>query len=78
MEFLTVLLISSIIFLGMSFIIVESTLQTRTNLSNKLDSKVFANYVLDDIETSIVKVFYFYFTWSLFGIDEISCKVLKI
>ncbi len=54
MEFLVALLISSIIFLGMCFVIVETS-AINSYESIKLDSKVFANYVLDDIETSIVK-----------------------
>ena len=54
MEMLISLVISSIIFLGICFVIVEnSKLQAYEDV--KLDSKVFANYVLDEIENTIVK-----------------------
>ena len=52
MELLVSLLISSIIFLGMCFIITETS-QHHAYEDIKLDSKVFANYVLDDMSQSI-------------------------
>jgi len=54
MEMLVSLVISSIIFLGMCFIITETS-RHHAYEDVKLDSKVFANYVLDDIESTIVK-----------------------
>ena len=54
MEMLVSLVISSIIFLGMCFIITETS-RHHAYEDIKLDSKVFANYVLDDIESTIVK-----------------------
>ncbi len=54
MELLISLVISSIVFLGICFVIVENSAQYAYE-DIKLDSKVFANYVLDDIESTIVK-----------------------
>ena len=54
MEMLVSLVISSIIFLGMCFVITETS-RHHAYEDVKLDSKVFANYVLDDIESTIVK-----------------------
>jgi len=54
MELLVSLVISSIIFLGMCFVITETS-RLHAYEDVKLDSKVFANYVLDDIESTIVK-----------------------
>ena len=54
MEMLISLVISSVIFLGMSFILTETS-RHHAYEEVKLDSKVFANYVLDDIEATIVK-----------------------
>ena len=54
MELLASLVVSSIVFFGMCFIITETS-QHHAYEDIKLDSKVFANYVLDDIESTIVK-----------------------
>jgi prepilin-type N-terminal cleavage/methylation domain-containing protein len=54
MEMLISLVISSVVFLGMSFILTETS-RHHAFEEVKLDSKVFANYVLDDIENTLVK-----------------------
>jgi prepilin-type N-terminal cleavage/methylation domain-containing protein len=54
MELLISLVISSIVFMGISYVIVENSKQFAFE-DIKLDSKVFANYVLDDIESTIVR-----------------------
>ena len=53
-EILISLVISSILFLGITSVIVESS-KLHAYEEVKLESKVFANYVLDDIENTIVK-----------------------
>ena len=54
MEMLISLVISSVIFLGMGSVLTETS-RHHAYEDVKLDSKVFANYVLDDIENTIVK-----------------------
>ena len=53
-EMLISLVISSIIFFGMCFVITETS-KHHAYEDVKLESKVFANYILDDIESIIVK-----------------------
>jgi prepilin-type N-terminal cleavage/methylation domain-containing protein len=72
MEMLISLVISSIIFLGMSFILIETS-RHHAYEEVKLDSKVFANYVLDDIENTLVKGSNVSISAGIFtGIDEIT------
>ncbi|MBT7377315.1 MAG: prepilin-type N-terminal cleavage/methylation domain-containing protein [Candidatus Marinimicrobia bacterium] len=54
MELLISLVISSVMFSGICFVVAESS-RLHAYEDVKLDSKVFANYVLDDIEGTIVK-----------------------
>ena len=74
-ELLMVLLASSFIFLGMGYILVANTNHiTFEDLKN--DSKVFANYVVDDIESSIHKGTKIELNTATFsGIDGISIEV---
>ena len=77
MELLVSLVISSIIFLGMGFIITETS-QHHAYEDVKLDSKVFANYVLDDIENTIVRGSNVNITAGIYsGIDEITISLTE-
>jgi len=72
MEILISLVISSILFLGFSSVIVESS-KLHAYEDVKLESKVFANYVLDDIENTIVKGSAINISPGIYtGIDEIT------
>ena len=72
MEMLISLVISSVIFLGMSFILTETS-RHHAYEEVKLDSKVFANYVLDDIESTLVKGSSISISAGTYtGIDEIT------
>ena len=71
-EILISLVISSILFLGISSVIVESS-KLHAYEEVKLESKVFANYVLDDIENTIVKGSTINITPGVYtGIDQIT------
>ncbi len=75
MELLVSLVISSIIFLGISFTITKTSAQQAFE-EVKLDSKVFANYILDDIESTIVKGSSISISAGTYtGIDEITVSL---
>ena len=76
MELLVSIVISSIVFMGISFVIVKIS-RHQSYESIKLDSKVFANYVLDDIENTIVKGSSISIEPGIYsGIDEITVTLI--